>query len=72
MTVTYKGVVVGKGTQLEAAMVNAAKHPNDTDAAKAVKLVYENTSRVFEALYGPENAKWFYSTSRDFANRAKS
>jgi hypothetical protein len=53
--IRYKDTLVGKGSQLEAAL---HMKPAET-AAKEAKKVYNRTSEQYAKMYPAEDRKWF-------------
>jgi hypothetical protein len=51
----YKWVLVGKGSQLEAALATKG----DKERSKAAKTVFANTTERYNKMYSKEDREWF-------------
>lgn len=57
----YKGVLVGKGSQLEESLSTKG----DKERSKAAKTVFANTTERYNKIYSEEDRKWFETWSNE-------
>lgn len=57
----YRGVFVGKASQLDEAL----SIKDDKERSKAAKKVFDDTSERYKKIYPEEDRKWFESWSNE-------